>query len=134
MFDKINKNNDKWKEELDETVYEVTRLGATEKPFTNKYWAEKTPGMYKCSNCGLELFSSATKFDSGTGWPSFYDVIKSEHVTTTEDKTAGLSRVEVLCARCGAHLGHVFPDGPKAKTGLRYCINSASLNLETDKE
>ena len=134
MMDKINKTDDKWQEELDEEVYQVTRLGGTEKPFVNKYWNEKAGGMYNCSNCGLELFSSETKFDSGTGWPSFYDVVNSENITTKEDSTFGASRVEVLCTRCGAHLGHVFSDGPKDKTGLRYCINSASLNLNTDEK
>ncbi len=133
MDDKIHKTNTEWQKDLDPEIFEITRLGGTEKPFANKYWNEKQPGVYKCSNCGLKLFASDTKFDSGTGWPSFYEVTNSKHVITREDNTAGLKRLEVLCARCDAHLGHLFPDGPKEETGLRYCINSASLNLEADK-
>lgn len=133
MDDKIEKTEAEWQKDLDPETFEITRRGGTERPFANKYWDEKKPGVYKCSNCGLELFTSDTKFDSGTGWPSFYDVMNSKNVITKEDNTGGMTRVEVLCARCNAHLGHLFPDGPKEKTGLRYCINSASLNLETDK-
>ncbi|HEY4483557.1 MAG TPA: peptide-methionine (R)-S-oxide reductase MsrB [Candidatus Paceibacterota bacterium] len=133
MDDKIEKTEAEWQKDLDPATFAITRLGGTERPFANKYWDEKKPGVYKCSNCGLELFTSDTKFDSGTGWPSFYDVMNSKNVITKEDNTGGMTRVEVLCARCNAHLGHLFPDGPKEKTGLRYCINSASLNLETDK-
>lgn len=133
MDNKIEKTEAEWQKDLDPAIFAITRLGGTERPFANKYWDEKKPGVYKCSNCGLELFTSDTKFDSGTGWPSFYDVMNSKNVITKEDNTGGMTRVEVLCARCNAHLGHLFPDGPKEKTGLRYCINSASLNLETDK-
>ena len=133
MDDKIEKTEAEWQKDLDPETFEITRRGGTEQPFANKYWDEKKPGVYKCSNCGLKLFTSDTKFDSGTGWPSFYDVMNSKNVITKEDYAGGMTRVEVLCARCNAHLGHLFPDGPKEKTGLRYCINSASLNLETDK-
>ncbi len=132
-MEKITKTNEDWKKELDPEVYKVTREAGTERPFTGKYWDEHKKGMYKCSNCGLELFSSDTKFDSGTGWPSFDNPINKEHVVLKEDTTLGVPRTEVLCARCGAHLGNVFNDGPKATTGLRFCMNSCSLDLEEDK-
>ncbi len=129
-MDKINKTNDEWKKDLDPEVYSVTREKGTEAPFSGKYWNEHTPGVYTCSNCGLELFSSDTKFDSGTGWPSFDDPINKEHVKFIEDRAHGMLRTEVVCARCGAHLGHVFDDGPKETTGKRYCMNSCSLDLK----
>lgn len=132
---KITKSNEEWKRELPEEVYKVTREGGTEAPFTGKYVNEKGKGIYTCANCGLELFSSETKFDSGTGWPSFDDLVNKEHVELHHDDTIGVRRIEVLCARCGAHLGHVFPDGPRKTTGMRYCINSCSLDLKTkDKD
>ncbi|MEN9649687.1 MAG: hypothetical protein RL094_654 [Candidatus Parcubacteria bacterium] len=129
MVDQLNKSNEEWKKELDPEVYSVTREKGTEAAFTGKYWNEHKRGVYKCSNCGLELFSSDTKFDSGTGWPSFDDPINKEHVHFVEDTSHGMSRVEVTCARCGAHLGHVFDDGPRDSTGKRYCMNSCSLEL-----
>lgn len=132
-MEKIIKSNDEWKKELDAEVYEVTRNKGTEAPFTGKYWNEHTQGMYRCSNCGLELFLSSTKFDSGTGWPSFDDPINKENIELHEDKSHKMSRTEVVCARCGAHLGHVFNDGPKETTGMRYCINSCSLELDEEK-
>ncbi len=129
-MDKIQKSPEEWKKELDEKTFEVTRMGGTEAPFTGKYVNEKKQGMYVCSNCGLELFSSDTKFDSGTGWPSFDSAVNREHVHLVEDRSHGMSRVEVRCARCDAHLGHVFNDGPKETTGQRFCINSCSLDLK----
>ena len=132
-MDKINKTEEEWQKELDEQTFSVTRKGGTEAPFTGKYVDEKKKGMYVCSNCGLELFSSDTKFNSGTGWPSFDQAIIREHVKLIEDTSHGMSRVEVRCARCDAHLGHVFNDGPKETTGERFCINSCSLDLKEEK-
>ena len=105
----------------------------TEAPFSGKYWSSKEKGTYKCASCGTELFSSDTKFDSGTGWPSFDSVISNENIETREDNEFGMSRTEVLCKKCGVHLGHVFPDGP-TKTGERYCINSVCLTLDPKKD
>ena len=117
--------------ELDTQSYHVLREKGTESPFTGKYLDHKEKGMYTCKGCGLELFSSDTKFDSGSGWPSFTDVARSSHVKLIEDLSHGMRRVEVQCARCSGHLGHVFNDGPKP-TNLRYCINSLSLKFEND--
>lgn len=128
-MDKIVKTDEEWKKELDEKTYEVTRNSGTEAAFTGKYVNEHSHGMYTCSNCKLELFSSDAKFDSGTGWPSFDDPINREHVELRDDTSHGMRRTEVNCARCGAHLGHVFDDGP-ATTGKRFCINSCSLDLK----
>lgn len=121
------------KKKLTPDEYEVLRKGATEKPFSGKYLNNKEKGMYKCRVCGNTLFSSDTKFDSGTGWPSFSDIVSNEKVETKEDKSHGLGRVEVRCKKCGSHLGHVFPDGPKEKGGKRYCINSICLDFEKGK-
>ncbi|TSC81906.1 MAG: peptide-methionine (R)-S-oxide reductase [Parcubacteria group bacterium Gr01-1014_20] len=130
-MDPIQKSKDDWKKELDAETYHITREAGTEAPFTGKYHATHDKGMYKCSNCGLELFSSDAKFDSGTGWPSFTDPTNKERVELKEDMNHGMSRVEVLCKRCGAHLGHVFDDGP-GPSCKRFCINSASLKLEKE--
>lgn len=122
-------NEDEWKNKLTPEEYEVIRLKGTEAPFTGKYVNEHSEGMYRCKACGAELFSSNAKFDSGTGWPSFDEPSNLENVELHEDTAHGMSRTEVICKRCGAHLGHVFDDGP-TKTGKRFCINSCSLDLE----
>lgn len=129
-MDKIKKSNEDWKEELDPETYRVTRTCGTESPFSGKWLNHKGKGLYACSNCGMELFSSDSKFDSGTGWPSFDDVVSQGNVETREDTSAGMTRMEAVCARCGAHLGHVFPDGPEKTTGMRYCINSVALDFK----
>jgi peptide-methionine (R)-S-oxide reductase len=129
MAEKIEKTDAEWRAELSPDQYHILREKGTERAFTGEYYKTKTPGMYICAGCGQELFSSETKYDSGSGWPSFYQPAQQDKVETHEDRTHGMKRVEVTCSRCGAHLGHVFEDGPNP-TGLRYCINSASLKLE----
>lgn len=129
-MDKIIKTNDEWEGGLDPETFHVTREGGTEAPFTGKYVNEHDEGVYNCSNCGLELFSSDTKFESGTGWPSFTEPMNRENIELVPDNSGGMHRIEVRCKRCGAHLGHVFDDGPTEKGGKRFCINSCSLNLE----
>lgn len=125
---KVNKSDDEWRAELSPEQYAVTREAGTERAFTGEYWDTKTPGTYQCRCCGAELFDSDTKYDSGSGWPSFYQPIDGAAVETKVDNSMMMERIEVLCASCNAHLGHVFPDGPEP-TGLRYCMNSASLKL-----
>lgn len=127
--DKIVKSEEQWKKELTPEQYRVMREKGTERAFTGKYWDTKTPGVYKCAACGAVLFESATKFDAGCGWPSFYQAIDDKKIIEHVDRSMGMVRTEVTCARCGAHLGHVFDDGPNP-TGLRYCINSVSIDLE----
>jgi peptide-methionine (R)-S-oxide reductase len=125
----VVKTAEEWKGLLTPLQYQVAREAGTERAFTGRYWDDHTQGLYRCSSCGTDLFRSETKFDSGTGWPSFWQPIAGENVVERSDWTLGLPRTEVLCRRCGAHLGHVFADGPPP-TGLRYCMNSASLRLE----
>jgi peptide-methionine (R)-S-oxide reductase len=129
MSDKVAKTEQEWKEQLSPEQYQVTRQCGTERAFTGKYWNTKEKGTYNCVCCGEPLFTSDTKFDSGTGWPSFFEPAQEGAVATITDKSHGMVRTEARCAKCDAHLGHVFEDSP-TPTGLRYCMNSASLDLK----
>jgi peptide-methionine (R)-S-oxide reductase len=134
MDTRINRTEEEWRARLTPEQYEVLRLKGTERPFTGKYAFEKRDGLYRCAACGAELFASDTKFESGTGWPSFSEPVNRENVELVEDDSYGMRRTEVNCGRCGSHLGHVFDDGP-APTGQRYCMNSISLDFaEQDAE
>ena len=133
MSTEITKTEEEWREELTPEQYEILRQKGTERPFTGKYVDAKDDGVYRCAACGTELFNSDTKFDSGTGWPSFYDVAESGSVELRPDKSLFMRRTEVVCATCGGHLGHLFDDGPNP-TGQRYCINSCALDLDTGAE
>jgi peptide-methionine (R)-S-oxide reductase len=126
----VNSQEEKFKKKLTSEQYRILRQKGTEAPFTGDLLHNKDSGMYKCAACGADLFSSQHKFDSGTGWPSFYDVAQSGAVKLEEDSSLGMSRVEAVCANCGSHLGHVFEDGPSDKTGKRYCINSVCLAFD----
>ena len=129
MTEKIIKKDDEWRQQLSPDQFRICREKGTEPAFSGNYWDTKETGTYQCVCCGNELFDSSSKFDSGTGWPSFYQAIDSEKVSTKEDSSLFMGRTEVLCNKCDSHLGHVFPDGPQP-TGLRFCINSASLELK----
>jgi peptide-methionine (R)-S-oxide reductase len=125
----LHLSDQEWQERLTPEQYKILRQHGTEPPFTGQYWNVKNDGTYRCAGCGAELFNSDTKFDSGTGWPSFYEPAVAENVETREDRSLFMRRTEVLCKQCGGHLGHVFDDGP-APTGLRYCMNSCALDFE----
>lgn len=131
MADRVELSKEELQKRLSALQYEVTQCGGTEPPFTGIYWDCKDPGIYRCVCCGNPLFSSETKYDSGTGWPSFWSPVSEDAVAYAEDLSHGMRRIEVKCGRCDAHLGHVFPDGPRP-TGLRYCMNSAALSLDRE--
>ncbi len=133
MSEKVTKTEQEWKQQLSPEQYQVTRQCGTERAFTGKYWNTKDKGTYNCVCCGEPLFSSDTKFDSGTGWPSFFEPVQEGSVSAITDQSHGMVRTEVRCAKCDAHLGHVFEDSP-TPTGLRYCMNSASLDLKTSEK
>jgi peptide-methionine (R)-S-oxide reductase len=132
-MEKIAKSDAEWRAELSPDEYHILREKGTERAFTGEYYKTKTPGVYLCRGCGQELFSSDSKYESGSGWPSFDAPVAPDRVEEHVDSSFGMRRVEITCSRCGGHLGHVFPDGPKP-TGLRYCMNSASLKLEPEKK
>jgi len=128
---KVEKSAEEWRKELTPEQFHVTREHGTERAFTGPYWDEKSPGLYRCVNCHSPLFRSETKYDSGTGWPSFWEPVSPDAVTRHEDTQFGMRRVEIRCGTCDAHLGHLFPDGPEP-TGLRYCMNGTALDLDRD--
>ena len=133
-MDTNNKTDDQLRKELSPEQYRVLREKGTERAFTGTYYDVKDQGVYKCAACETPLFTSDEKYDSGSGWPSFYDAVDTGNIALHEDHSHGMGRVEITCAQCGGHLGHVFEDGPRDKTGLRYCVNSASLALDTDMD
>lgn len=131
--ERVVKSEEEWRSKLTPEQYHVLREKGTEPPFTGRYWNQRADGAYVCAGCGQELFRSDEKFDAHCGWPSFYDAIDREKITEREDLSHGMRRIEVMCSQCGGHLGHVFPDGPEP-TGVRYCINSASLDFHPAEE
>jgi peptide-methionine (R)-S-oxide reductase len=131
MSTQVQKTDEQWREELSPEQYEVLRHGATERAFTGRFWNAHDDGIYRCAGCGAELFSSDTKFDSGTGWPSFTEPKIADAIELRPDNSLGMARTEVVCRRCGGHLGHVFDDGPQEAGGKRFCINSCALDLDT---
>ena len=133
IMGKLNKTDREWQRELSPEEYRITRQKGTEPAFTGQYWNTKQQGTYVCRCCGTELFTSDTKYDSGSGWPSFYRPVNAGAIDEQEDSTHGMTRTEIICHNCDAHLGHVFEDGPQP-TGLRYCVNSASLQLKTNEK
>jgi peptide-methionine (R)-S-oxide reductase len=128
-MDRVTKTEAQWQQELSPEAYQITRQCSTERPFSGKYWDLHDQGTYNCVCCGTSLFDSDAKFNSGTGWPSFWQPVANEHIEEVKDSSHGMIRTEIRCRRCGAHLGHVFEDGPKP-TGLRYCLNSAALDFK----
>ena len=132
-MEKVNKTDQEWREQLSDEQYRVLRQAGTERPFAGQYVNTEDDGVYACAACGNKLFASETKFHSGSGWPSFWDVVSQGNVELHEDSSYGMRRTEINCAQCGGHLGHVFEDGPRDKTGLRYCINSAALELKKEQ-
>jgi len=134
LMEKVSKTDQEWREQLTPEQYHILRQAGTERPFTGEYVDTEDDGVYTCAACGNPLFSSDTKFHSGSGWPSFWDVISEGNVETRVDLSHGMHRTEILCTRCGGHLGHLFPDGPRDQTGLRYCINSAALEFKSEPD
>ncbi len=134
MEENVQKTDAEWRQELTPEQYRIMRQKGTEHAFTGQYWNNKHEGVYRCAGCGAPLFSSETKFDSRSGWPSFYAPVDQDNIEVEEDHSFGMRRTEVLCSNCEAHLGHIFDDGPRDKTGLRYCINSASLAFDPETE
>jgi peptide-methionine (R)-S-oxide reductase len=132
-MDKVTKTEQEWRQQLSDHQYHVLREAGTEHPFTGEFVDTEDDGLYICAACGTNLFSSETKFHSGSGWPSFWDVVSEGNIELREDNSLGMRRVEIACARCESHLGHLFEDGPRDKSGLRYCINSASLDFKPEK-
>jgi peptide-methionine (R)-S-oxide reductase len=133
MTEKFKKTDEEWRKDLTPEQFHVAREKGTERAFTGAYWDNHKEGVYRCIGCGAQLFSSDTKFDSGTGWPSFTQPMEGSNVEMEEDRSLGMRRIEVHCKQCGTHLGHVFPDGPREQGGQRFCINSCSLNFEEKK-